>query len=256
MRVMTINVWSDYADNPVAPRETGILNTIKAYSPDIIGMQEFSKNFYTSRLFEELKQEYVCVGIREKTSTPVFFKKSVFTLRECGWVWYDGTMFDDKSITWAVLDDNVSGRRIGICSTHLWYKIGEEHDKIRENNAKQLLDKMTYIKNNYDAVVFAVGDFNCTTDSMAMKYLEENGVYTSYKLTDNHSKFCTYHGYPVKGEDGKFYGKPTNEGYENSIDHIVTFKNDVIVKRQDIVVNEEILGSTDHSPLYADIEIP
>lgn len=84
MRIMSLNVWSDYADNPVEPREDGILNVIKEYSPDMFGFQEFSPNFYKSNLFREITKDYQCVAVRENTWTPVFFKKSLYTLQECG----------------------------------------------------------------------------------------------------------------------------------------------------------------------------
>ena len=263
MRVMSLNVWSDTATtppNPVELREDGILNTIKEYLPDFIGMQEFSPAFYSSKLFSELEKEYACIGMPGNTWTPVFYKKSLYTLRECGWKWFDELpplpyIDDSKGITWAVLEEKETEKCFGMCSTHLWFKNGPEHDAVRVNNAKQLLEKMTYIKSTYNATVFAVGDFNCNLDSDAIKFLEENGVYSSVRLTDDFSKSATYHGYPTIGDDGKYHGTPADSDYTKSIDHIVTFKDDVRVIKQDIIVNDEILGSTDHSPVYVDIEI-
>lgn len=136
----------------------------------------------------------------------------------------------------------------------IWPKDGEEHDRIRDKNAVKLLNRMTDIKNKYGCPVFSFGDFNCTIESTALKLLEENNIYTSFKLTENHSPIATYHGYPTRGEDGKFYGKPTTTDYTKSIDHFVTFKGDVVITKQEVVVYPEILGATDHSPIYVDIE--
>lgn len=260
MRIMSLNVWSDYADNPVEPREDGILNVIKEYSPDMFGFQEFSPNFYKSNLFREITKDYQCVAVRENTWTPVFFKKSLYTLQECGWVWFDELpplpyIDDSKTITWAVVTENETGKKFGMCSTHFWFKTGEEHDQARVRNAEQLYDKMSYIREKYNAVVFAVGDFNCSVNSDALNFLEQKGIYTSFKLTDDHSMSASYHGYPVLGDDGNFHGKPAQKDYTSSIDHILTYKDSVCVTKQNLVINEEILGSTDHSPIYADIEI-
>lgn len=256
MRLMTMNVWSDYMDNPIAPREYGIYNAIMKYNPDIFGLQEMSINWHTSNFSKIIAEDYVCVEISCENHVPVYYKKTKFELIECGWERYNGIPrpHRDKSFTWAVVEDKETNKKIGVCNTHLWYKIGEEHDRIRDNNARQLLSKMMYIKSRYNVPVFAFGDFNCAVGSSAMDILEEHNIYTSFKLTDNHSLISTYHGYPVRGDDGKFYGQETYEDYTRSIDHVITYKDDVKITKQDVVVYPEILGATDHSPIYIDVE--
>ena len=50
----------------------------------MFGFQEFSPNFYKSNLFREITKDYQCVAVTENIWTPVFFKKSLYTLQECG----------------------------------------------------------------------------------------------------------------------------------------------------------------------------
>lgn len=257
MKIMTMNVWSDYMDNPIEPREDGLYNAVMNCSPDVFGVQEFSSNFHHCSFFEEIKKDYTCIEIYDKNNTPVFFKKDKFEMLECGWIWYEGIPlpFTDKGITWVVLCDKETNKNVGILSTHLWFKEGEEHDRLRDKNAKQLLDKMKYIKDTYKAPVFAFGDFNCTLGSSTLNYLEENNVFSSYKLTDDFCRAATYHGYPQKGDDGKFHGETTQDDYTNSLDHIITFKDDSVkIIKQDALIYPEILGATDHSPVYIDVE--
>lgn len=257
MRIMSINVWSDYMDNPIGLREMGIYNAVMEYSPDVFGLQEFSDNWHISKFFSMIKDHYDCVEVMDCNNTPVFFKKDKYVLLECGWERYEGLplMWVDKSITWAALKEKETDRKIGVCSTHLWFKTGEEHDRLRDKNAQQLLTRMHYIKDKYNAKVFAFGDFNCKLGSSTLNLLEANNVNSSYRLADDFCKSSTYHGYPVRGEDGKFHGAPTDKDYTQSIDHIVTFDDDSVkIIKQDILAYPEILGATDHSPIYADIE--
>ena len=255
MRIMTINVWGDYYENPVELREDGIYNTIMEYSPDVFGLQEMTPSWHNCRFFEEIKKEYECVEICDYCHVPLYYKKSKFELTECGWERFRDTPDDDKSVTWAVITERETGKKYGFCNTHFWWKIGEEHDKIRVENAEQILTIMKNIKAKYGVPVFAFGDFNSVVDSDAFRYLEENNVYTSLKLTDDYSEIKTVRGYPVLGEDGKFHGLPVEKGAYDSLDHIITFKGEVNIIKQDVVINDEILGSTDHSPVYIDVEI-
>ena len=133
---------------------------------------------------------------------------------------------------------------------------GDEHELIRENNAKQLLECMKSIKKKYDDIpVVAFGDFNSPADGLAMKYLNKNNVFSAYELADEYSEMSSHHGDPVRGADGQYKGSKTTDDKTKSLDHIATFKDDLKISVHKVVEDREILDATDHSPVYIDFEI-
>ena len=56
MRIMTSNIWGDYFGNEVETRQGGLIETFFRYSPDIIGFQEVTGNWYNGELFKELSK--------------------------------------------------------------------------------------------------------------------------------------------------------------------------------------------------------
>ena len=255
MRIMTSNIWGNYFGNPPEERIDAVEATLKKYSADVIGIQEMCPSWYKADLKGRLKDEYEFVGAFDGNHSPLFFKRDVFEIIEQGWIRYIGVEDISKSVTWVVLEKKDDGKKIGICNTHLWWKAGEEHELIRESNAKQLLGAMKDIKAKYgDIPVVACGDLNSRTDGKAMKYLNANGVFSSYELADSFSPNSSNHGDPKRDENGILRGKTTADPKEMSIDHIMTFKEDLHISVQKIVEDQEILDASDHSPVYIDFE--
>lgn len=235
MRIMTINVWGDYYENPVELREGGIYSVVENYKPDILGLQEMTISWHDAEFMKWMKKEYTCIEIYYLNHEPIYYRTDKFELVECGWEDMEATPDISKHITWVVLRDRETDKKIGICNTHFWWKVGEEHDRIREINARQLLNRMQEIQKRYQIPVIAMGDLNCTVGSGAMNFLEANQVYSSVKLTENPCMIGTLRDYPVKGTDGRFHGTEIAED-AITIDHIITFKGDVAIKKHDVVV--------------------
>lgn len=255
MRIMTSNIWGMYFGNPAAERIDAIESTLRKYDADVIGIQEMCPDWYKNDLAGRLEDTYVFVGAFKGNHSPLFFKREVFEIIDMGWIRYTGVEDISKSVTWAVLEKKADGKRIGVCNTHLWWKAGEEHELIRENNAKQLLEAMNNIKEKYDNIpVVAFGDFNSRADGKAMKYLNANGVLSAYDLAEEFSPISSYHGDPVRDENGIYRGVKTTNDKTRSLDHIVAKKDDLNIKVQKIVEDQEILDATDHSPVYIDFE--
>lgn len=254
IRIMTSNIWGDYFQNPVELRCNNIIETVRKYSPDVLGVQEITPSWHHSELFTTLSDEYTVLESRLENYVPLLYKTQKYKLLGCGWELYKETPDKSKGITWAVLQDKESGKEIGVCNTHLWWKQGPEHDPIRVKNAKQLLALMDYIKAKYDVLVYGFGDFNCVYDSAAMDFLRENDIVTSFEVAEEYSKVCTIHGDPVLGEDGAYHGKRTDKDLYASIDHVITYRNESVIKRQVVVEDQIILDATDHSPVYVDVE--
>ena len=118
---------------------------------------------------------------------------------------------------------------------------------------------MNLLKDRYNCPVIAFGDLNSRPDSPAIKYLYEQGVYSSYDLAKEPQKTCTIHGNPERGEDKLFHGKKTELDFMKTIDHIVTYKDfsfdkQVVVDTQ-VVADGYFHDSEYRSAPYFDLQI-
>ncbi len=265
MRIMTSNIWGDYFGNPVNVREDLLLKIYKRYSPDILGVQEYNKGWYNGNLIDWMAPDYSVLGtelcnpdckvgedVFEKTNyVPLFFKKDLGVLAY-GFEYYTDTPDKSKSITWAVLKEN--DKIFAVCNTHFWWMTGPEHDKIRNINANQLVNLMKYLHKKYDCPVFAFGDMNTTVLSEVFKIFQENGVKHLNDIAEKKCEVSSYHFDPVVTESGRYKGTKTTNDKTCSIDHIVALGDGFKVKEYKVIEDQEALDSTDHSPVYADIE--
>ena len=255
---MTSNIWGDYFGNEVEIRDRKLYNTYKKYSPDIIGFQEVTESWYRSEIMEKLAEEYTFVGTERFSVlnyTPLVYKTERFSIFEKGWKYY--TQIDDKSktITWAVLTDKENGKTFAVCNTHFWWMVGAEHDLIREQNRKELTALMFDLKSKYNCPVFAFGDLNCDGTSDVFKKFRENGVTDLFDEAEKRQDITSWHGDPVRGEDGKYHGEAEPDiPYIKSLDHIIGI-GDYKVTNHAVVIDGDALDASDHSPVYADIEI-
>lgn len=260
IRVMTSNIWGDYFGNPVYPRDEWLYDTYKKYSPDIIGFQEVTSSWYNSILFKGLSNKYMLVGsemYNHHNFTPIAFLKDRFEILEFGWEEIKDAQDKDfdksKSITYVVLSEKESKKIFGICNAHFWWKVGEEHDKLREKNALQLFECMKKIKQKYDCPVFALGDMNCKKSSSAFNVYREKNISLLFDLCKEKEDISSYHKDPQKGEDGLYHGEKTLDSSENSLDHIIGLEGEFSVKSYVVVTDQKALDATDHSPVYSDI---
>ena len=255
MRIMTSNIWGDYFGNPVKGREELLFEVFKRYSPDVLGMQEYTPGWYSGNMFNWLSDEYYPVGTELYNNinyVPMAIKKD-YKLLNYGYEYLENTPDKSKGITYAVIEkDNV---KCVVCNTHFWWMTGEEHDAVREENAKQLTALMKYLGQRYNCPVFAFGDMNTTISSKVFEIYKENGIKHLRDLAKEKDDVSSHHGDPEKTENGSYKGEKTDDDYNCSIDHIVGLGENFSVLQYRIVQDIEALDATDHSPVYTDIEI-
>lgn len=260
MRIMTSNIWGDYFGNPVSVREEGLYEVFAKYSPDILGFQEVTRGWYNGKMFSKLAAEYDFVGTEIFGSTnyvPFAYKREAgFVLRAKGYEMLENTPDISKAITWAYFERKEADKKsFAVCNTHFWWKTGKEHDLIRERNAKQLSALMKNLAEKYSCPVFAFGDMNCTVESSVFDIYSANGFFKLHSRALEKSDKSSHHGDPKLGGDGKYHGKTTENDFKHSIDHIIGYGENIRVACYEIVEEQNALDSTDHSPVYADIDI-
>lgn len=254
MRIMTSNIWGDYFGNPVDVRIDNIYGVYKKYDPDILGLQEITKRWYDSGLFERLSEEYDFVATEifgSNNFVPFAFKKS-YKLISKGYEYLDETPDATKGISWAVLkgeDEKV----FAVCNTHFWWMTGPEHDAIRVKNAEQLTFVMKLLAERYSCPVFAFGDMNSVLASEVFEVYKENGIKHLHDIADVKDNVSSHHGDPKKAEDGTYHGEKTTNDKSFSIDHIIALGDGFKTSQYRIVEDKEALDATDHSPVFVDI---
>lgn len=259
MRIMTTNIWGDYFNNPVGVREQNVYNVYKTYTPDVIGFQEITDGWYKSNLFNWLSDEYFFVGTEltdNRNYVPMAIKKN-FELIAKGYEALANTPDASKAITWAVIKEKNEQKLFGVCNTHFWWKPGkEEHDVLRAENAMQLSELMKYLSRRFKCPVFAFGDMNCTRSSQAFGVVYTvNGVVPLFELTKERDDVCSIHGNPVADSEGYYHGEKPVLDQRASIDHIVAIGDGFKVLQYRVVDEQYALDASDHSPVFADIEL-
>ena len=259
IRFISSNIWGDYFGNEVETREDQLFRVFDAYAPDVLGMQEATAAWNNSGLFSRLKETYDFADASAQTKNnfvPLCWRRNAFRLIESGYVQYADTPDPSKAATWAVLEDKASGVRFAAFSTHFWYKtFGDPvHDAIRVSNAREMTAQALCLREKYGVPVVAFGDLNSRYCDPAIAYLKENGwqlVRDTAAVTD---ETASHHGDPVRGEDGHYHGKTTENRYPVSIDHML-FLGDAVPAEFRVIVDQDALDATDHSPILGDLVI-
>lgn len=254
MRIMTTNIWGDYFNNPVSLRLEDLLRVYEVYRPDVIGFQECTASWWESGLFSRLADDYQILGeglFPDGNYVPLAVGKQ-YEVVSFGGELYEETPDPSKGFTWAVLR-GPEEKVFGVCNTHFWWKGGEEHDRIRGCNARQLSYRMKVIQKEYSCPVFAFGDLNCWPDNLAFAAFKEQGVKELFHLAEVRDDRCTLHGNPVLDATGHFRGALREGDHKRAIDHILSLGEGFSVPALRVVEDSFALDATDHSPVYADI---
>ncbi len=259
MRIMTTNIWGDYFHNPVNVREQNVFRAYQDYSPDVIGLQEVTPGWYQSNLFPWLMKDYFLVGTEMAESrnyVPMAVRKNYILVAK-GYEPFADTPDVSKGVTWAVIKHEENQKLFGVCNVHFWWKQGTAaHDTLRAKNAQQLTEVMKYISGRFQCPVFAFGDMNCVRASQVFGVVYAiNGVASLMDMTDRKDTVCTIHGNPVADSEGNYHGEKTVLDHTASIDHILAMGEGFKVLQYRVVEDQYALDASDHSPVYADVEL-
>ena len=259
IRIMTSNIWGDYFGNEVAHREDQLFEVYSKYAPDVIGMQEVTKSWHDSTLMSNMQANgYLLLDdapIGVNNFNVMFVKASRFTVRRGGFEQMTHTEDSSKNMQWAILIDKETDVRIGVCNAQFEYRGGPKYDEAREFNAEQMAWRMNYLLEQGKCVAaFGFGDMNTSLISTVFPTYEKRGITHLATQAPEMPTFSSYHGYPVRGEDGFYHGKAPESSFKRSLDHIVG-KGNYTVKNYEIVTDRPALDATDHSPVFVDVTV-
>lgn len=263
IKIMSHNVWGMFGANPVkrVDNRRDLMREIYLEQlPNVLGTQEFSLDIRKSGLANDLLENGYCeLDVSENVKayemsnlfTPVFYQKNTCEILDRGFFLFprEFNNHDSKGVTWGVFRHIPTDFVFSVANTHFWYKGGEEHDSVREENAKMVLEIVKKLPQPW----FVMGDLNCKTDSMAYKTLSESGLCDVQLSAPETTLGKAHHSYPEYDfEKQIFCGAPAPIGdYTNSYDHMfVNSEHCGFVRRFEILTDQKALDTSDHCPIF------
>ncbi len=194
VRVMSFNIRYGLArdgENSWRGRREHLVETIRAYNPDVLGTQEVLN--FQARFLQEHLPEYGFHGVGREDGVErgeyaaIFYRADRFEVVDAGHQWLSeqpdtpGSVSWDSSMTrmfsWLVLRDVQADRQVLVINTH-WDHRGPE---ARKQSAVQM---RRFIDAHGDLPVIVTGDFNTNEDGEPYRIMVAGESAGSRPLTD------------------------------------------------------------------------
>lgn len=209
IRLVTFNLRCPAAgdgDNYFPYRLPGILDTLAAQSPDVIGFQEMTDSIFEA--MPPMTPAYAYAGTGRNADLTgegcrVAYRKDRLTLCATDTFWLSptplvpGSRYENQSscprvCTWVKLWDKAGGGFFYFVNTHL----DHESEEARVLGLRLVLDTAEALKRRHDIPLFISGDFNCLPGDRPCRLIAEYGL---HDLTAGISG--TYHGYSEREDE-------------------------------------------------------
>ncbi len=236
LKAMSFNLW---VSQVTSARQESVRQTIMAYMPDTIGVQEASPE-WMAYLNVKLKDIYAVVGLgrdggSDGEHSAIFYRRDRFDLLKTETKWMSDTpdkvsKFNESSLnrifTYAILKEKKTGVEIMVVNTHLDHK----SDVARNKQSAMLIE---FLKDYTDYPIVLTGDFNANPSTEVYKTVTSL-LADSSKLAQTADDHYTYHNY---GNASTY------------IDYAFVSKKNVAVSKYDVIT--EAYNDTLPSDHYA-----
>ncbi len=265
VRMMSYNVFSNivtYEDGtttgPIDYRQSLQAEMIKAYAPDVVGMQEFTSNYAS---FASVMTGLGYTRASGHSQNPLFYNSETLTLVDSGYISYTGTD-PQKGASWAVFSVKSTGKSFIAVSTHFMWNdpslTEEQANAARLQNAAELLSLISDLRaEGYSELpVVSGGDYNCKLTSTALQELSDAGydcAYDSATLKNNTDGYHSYSRYDAEFETYTIVYSP-NKTHTDAIDHLFV-SSGIDVKSFASLTVDYALFASDHCPIVMDFAI-
>ena len=255
-RAMTYNILAEYPSwgtyLTVEQRSEAFNAVIDAYSPDVVGIQEVSEQWYVE-IPKRYEGKYSFVFPRTPDDkfinmSTVWYKNEKFELVDSDLQYFSYRGPNKiRLVTWAVLKDKDTGKKLAFLNTHwMFYRPGDEERRSHSEENAVIINKV--MADHPDvAYAFSTADYNTKLDhEFIANFTRDAHLVNSLDLAreagtlKNDAGGCTKPGTERKTQSG------------GPIDHIFVTNNMQICAYETILWNcvEHV---SDHSPKYADI---
>ncbi len=274
---MSHNLWKHDKNSPAweekgiscsaRTRAPGFVRCYEEVLPDIIGMQESS-----DVMLDELMGGLASRGMRYAAlwgkDTPILYRQDKFELIDYDYFLYseefpghEGKFNNGKTKSWClgVFKEKQTGKVFAFMTTHIWWMSSNPEsksyhpfsDEAREYQISLAVARLKEFCAKYNCPAILVGDFNAAYSSLALTRTRAEGLIHAHDVAEEYADetrgfhCCT----PNKYECYYYEG-----GFPLAIDHILITEG-ISVKRFDRHSPEYYYPLSDHSPVFADIEI-
>lgn len=278
LRILDDNIW-DYSSEtiPEAWKPTGIdprddvrapqfAQLVRAYMPDIVTLQEYSRHMH-DRFYLRI-QEYGYVisyeSGRDWNNTPIFYNPQTVEQLYVNYDLYTPARWSNsgsKSFTSAVFRHKQTGRVFGVITTHLWYMHDSRQPGSSQARAAQvrlMLAEAEIIRAEHQCPIFVTGDMNCYEKTIPMQQFFESGFKPCYELATQYADLHNGH-HICSPKDGfsRESRRPSPERKKGAIDHCLLLdpEQKVEVKVFDCVQAYFTVLLTDHYPNVIDAKL-
>lgn len=252
--VMSYNIKLDYpkeGDHSWKNRKPFLINQIKFYEPDIMGVQEAMPN--QMKDIDSLMTSYNFVGVGrddgkvEGEYSAIFYKTEKFHSIKSNTFWLSKTpeqvsMGWDAVVkrvcTYALFEDKVSGKKFWVFNTHFDH-VGKEAKK---NSATLILEKIKEINQKQYPIVL-IGDFNIEEEHESIKQIKDT-LRDSKEIAQ-----LTF------GPEGTFNGFHFDKPVTRRIDYAFVSKGVQVNKYAVLSDNWNLQYPSDHLPVYIELKL-
>ena len=279
LRILDDNIWDysaetipdawqkigvDCRDNVRAPQYAQL---VRAYMPDVVGLQEYNHHMHV--LFYPAIQKYGYRIAYDKEgepwdNTPIFYNSKTTELVAVNYVLYTPGQWSNvgsKSFTSAVFKQKATGKTFAYITTHLWWKSESKQpgsDMARASQIRLVMAEAEVLKAKYNCPVFVTGDMNCYESDPAIRQLLEGGYVPCYKAAtvatdkNNGHHICS----PGEGFSRKS-NRRSADRTEGAIDHCLIYnaQNGAEIKAFKCEQSYFTLKLTDHYPNVIDAKL-
>ena len=245
-RILTWNILSEEL-SPGLPeiegRIDGICDYILKNAPDAAGIQEISESAY-GMLAERIGDDYEFVNPTTQAGlysfTGVAYNKKKYRLVGSEIENYENGNPRIRLMNIIRLEEINGDGAFILLSTH-WDKTAAK----RTPHGKRMAEKVNELEAAYGVPVICVGDFNARESTEAYMTFMQGCTHKDAKWSCPNPVNLCYTGHDVGSYNLHWEG-------EESIDHI-TVSQGVEVLHYENVMNDEVVGLSDHFPVYTDL---
>lgn len=222
-KVMSFNIrWGGAMDPPSVwvDRRERLLETIKTYGPDILGVQE-AILMQVKYLRDEMPEHIFFGAGRDNGKLAgemcaIYYNRDRFLRVGGGHFWlsekpdepgsYGWDAAYPRMVSWLRLRDKTDDRVLFVANTH-WDHRG---DKARLNSAQMIRERLPELAQEGDAIII-LGDFNCDEDSEPYQALVNAEPDATIRLMDSYREIhpdrsdeeATFHAFRGKREGSR-----------------------------------------------------